>query len=80
MRLGAWCASGRAGAGGHAGGRSAGARDVKAGRRQRPRQAWAQAGASEALGEGRAAWTCQCAQAGRAGWSTGPSWCTVHLT
>ena len=33
----------------------------------------------DARGARRAAWACLCTQAGRAGWSAGPSWCTVHL-
>ena len=37
----------------------------------------ADVGARGAQG-GRAAWACLCAQARRAGWSVGPSWCTVH--
>ena len=31
------------------------------------------------VGARRAAWACLCARPGRAGWSAGPSWCTVHL-
>ena len=68
--------SGRAVADGRAGGRRAGARGAQAGRRQRARQA--QTGRRRGRA-GRAAWACLCAQAGRAGWSAGPSWCTVHL-
>ena len=81
-RLGARRASERAGTGGRAGGRRVGARGAQAGRRQpawQGQQAQAGHGRERAGRARRAAWECLCAQAGRASWSTGPSWCTVHL-
>ena len=57
-------------------GRAAGA--GARGRRARGRQARGARGARRGRG-GSAAWACLCAQAGRAGWSAGPSWCTMPL-
>ena len=67
------------GAGARADAHAAGAREAQAGRRQRARQAqqvqaWHRPGRA-----GHVAWACLCMQVGRAGWSAGPSWCTVHL-
>ena len=69
----------RAGAGGRAGSRRAGARGAQAGRRQRARQAQAWARGVRGLGARGARPGLACVQAKRAGWSAGPSWCTVHL-
>ena len=60
----------------HAAGASRARRSGRAG-------SWARGVGRGARGVGprreRAAWVCLCSQAGRAGWSVGPSWCTVHL-
>ena len=66
----------------------AGARGRRAGGRARQERATSRRGAREAHSVGARgargarpgrAWACLCAQAGCAGWSAGPSWCTVHL-